>query len=245
VGLRANDETVVEGLRAVLAGHVLSDVDVFPNLSLAVGRTEGRRREFHRLYRRGAEVLTTVSLGRLVRAALAHLGGLGTPPAGVVPLHADCLLGERGAVLVDQPWAIRALSERRLERVGWHRADGLVPWLDVATGEVVVPAPPFALDAEARAELDRRFPLRKDDRPVAPGRHPLHAVVLYGAQPDPAQPWSPARRLASLANLVAPGDHLAERLVALRDCLLLHRVVTTTGAGPDDLLVVLDELAHD
>ena len=70
-------------------------------------------------------------------------------------------------------------------------------------------------------------------------------MVIYGAQPDPAEPWSPARRLASLAKLVAPGDHLAERLVVLRDCLQVHRVVPTPGARPDELLVVLDELAHD
>ena len=84
MGLRSNDHEVCGLLRRGLAPHVIEDVEVFPNLSLYRGDERGGTRELHRLYRRGATIVRTPSVGQLVRAAARALDTFLTPPEGLV-----------------------------------------------------------------------------------------------------------------------------------------------------------------
>lgn len=209
VGLRSNDEEILDLLWRGLAPIRVDDIPVFPNLSLFRSADERGKRELHRLYRRGVTVLRTGSSGRMLRAAARHLDGFLTPPADLLPLRAELLVGGHGAVLVYDTAANLHLPHRRLAKMGWRRTEGAVCRFDPETLEVVVPEPRFAFDPVVAAEIDERWPREPDEGGVAPGRFPVHAVVLLGTRPDHLRVASPARRLASLASLLDTSFHPA------------------------------------
>lgn len=245
-GVRSNDAGVVELLRAVLAPQRVDGLAVFPNVSVYVGRRDGATRELHRLYRRGAHVLSTASLGRLVRASLLHLDALRDPPPGLLPLRAEAFVAGNEAVLLSQPWVASVLPDRRWSRTGWRRTDGLPALLDPATAEVVVPEPALALDPDGLRDLDARFPVEDADPPVAPGRYRLRAIVLYRARRDPSTPLTPGQRLAALSVLLpTTSPHPAADLAALGAVADAVEVVPTGDVEPEDLLDILRALGRD
>ncbi|GMU77597.1 MAG: hypothetical protein AMXMBFR46_03960 [Acidimicrobiia bacterium] len=152
----------------------------------------------------------------------------------------------REAVVVYPGWILSNLSERRLVRVGWRRADGLVPWLDPADPSgpvVVVPEMPLVLDDEARRILDDELPVAAADRPIDAGRYRLRAVVLFGAEPEGSPPLTPARRLVAASGLVATpeGPARARGLGMLADVLARTEVRASRGAGIDEILRILPD----
>lgn len=271
-GIRVDDAATLDGLRRALAAHVVEGADAHPNVSISVGQRDGRLRGMHHVYRRGSEVLTTPSLGRAVRAALHHLAGLLGPPPGLVALNGELLVPARPAhpeadpargpdadpahpahpglgreaVVLYPGWILSNLSERRLVRAGWRRADGLVPWLDPADPSgpvVVVPEMPLVLDDEARRILDDELPVAAADRPIDAGRYRLRAVVLFGAEPEGSPPLTPARRLVAASGLVATpeGPARAGGLGMLADVLARTEVRASRGAGIDEVLRILPD----
>lgn len=246
VGLRSNDEEVVDLLRRGLAPIRVDGIDVFPNLSLRRGADGGRNRELHRLYRRGVSVMRTASLGRLVRSAVRHLDGFMDPPSGLLPLRADVLFGDRGAVLVYGTVVTERIAERRLTRLGWRSADGLRALLDPVTPDVVVQEPRLCLTPEVAAEVEARWPREPEEDVVAPGRYPVRGVILLGTRPDHLRVASPARRLASLVSLLDTTGHPARAVdVEAIGRLDTHaEVVRALGYETDELLDILRALAR-
>jgi hypothetical protein len=248
VGLRSNDQEVVEVLRGVLAPLVVEGVDVFPNLSLLVGQDEGRNRPRHTLWRRREVVLRTSSLAQLVRAALWNLEALvRTPEPGALSLRGEFVLGPGGAVLVHPRPMPGHLSDQRLARWGWRRGDGLPPLLDRETSEVIVPQPQLATDPEGLAELDRRFPVEDGTPPLVPGRYPLQAILLlHGGSPDDAEPLlGPAERLAAATALLPPKgwSRRPEDIEAIAAAVRGREVQLVPGNEPRHLNHALEELA--
>lgn len=245
VGLRANDEELCEALRRVLAPMLVAG-PVYPNLSLYRGAEHGPARELHRLYRRGRLVLVTGSLGELARGALACLDGFLAPPAGLVDLRAEVLLGEAGAVLVRDPSAAVRLPTRRLERLGFRRVIGVTPRLDPATLEVVLAPPRLAIDPDALGRLDARWPCPAGTVDVEPGRVAIAAAVLLGADRDDLDWASPAKRWASLVPLVDTDrpDRLAERVEAIGRLDGRIPVVRTRGFETVEVVEALRGLAR-
>lgn len=232
-------------MQRVSASRRVTDVDVFPNLSLYRGEESGRIRELHRLYRRGHTVLRTASLGRLIRAALAHLDGFLAPPAGLVPLRGELLVGKRGAVVINDALTNFNIPERRLAKMGWSRTDGAVPLFDPATLELVVPESRLEFDAATIAEISERWPRLADEGAALPGRYPVHAVVLLGARPDHLKVASPARRLSSFASLIDSSTHpvKAADLAALGQLDGRAEVVRALGFETDEIIGILKDLA--
>jgi hypothetical protein len=202
VGLRANDEELVELLRRALAPYRTAATTPYPNLSLYRGNEDGSIRELHRLYRQGLTKLRTPSLGRLVRTAVRYLDHFVSPPEGLIPLATELVVGSRGAVLVAGADIDLMPPARRLARSGWLRSAGVVPLLDPSSYEIVVEEHRFAMDPAVQAEVDERWPPEADETAVPPGRYPIRAVVLLGARPDHLRVASSARRLASFATLL-------------------------------------------
>jgi len=203
VGLRSNDDEVVDLLRRGFASIRVDGIEVFPNLSLFRSGDDGRRvREMHRLYRRGVPVLRTGSTGRLLRSAARHLDGFLAPSDGLLALRADVLVGKHGAVLVNDSLMNFNVSDRRVAKMGWQTLDGAAAWLDPDTLEVVVPPPRFAMDPSVQAEIDTRWPPGAEEQHAAPGRYPVRTVVLLDTRPGHPLAESPARRLAGLASLL-------------------------------------------
>lgn len=221
-------------------------MDVFPNLSLLVGGDDGRSRELHRLYRRGATVLRTPSLGQLIRASVRQLDTFVAPPDGLVRLRADLLVGEHGAVLVHDPWTQLRVPDRRLAALGWARSDGAAPMLDRATGDVVVTLPRFSLDESVAAEVDTQWPVAPGEGRVAPGRYRVHAIVLLGATPDHLKVASPARRVASLASLLDTSAHPARAIDVAAMGRLEGRaeIVRAIGMDLSEVVGILRDLAQ-
>ena len=246
IGLRSNDEEIVDLLRRGLASIRLDDVDVLPNLSLLRGEERGFARELHRLQRRGVTVLRTKSVGRLIRAATRGLEHFLEPLPGQVALRARLLVHDRGAVLLHDAGAELRLSERRLGRMGYRSTDATAVRFDLDTLEVVVPEARFGLDPAVAHEISERWPEEDTEAAVAPGRYPVYAVVLLGTQADHLRIASPARRIASFASLLDTSFHPARatEVEALGRLDGRVRVEGTLGFEADDLLQILRELSR-
>jgi hypothetical protein len=246
VGLRSNDEEVVDLLRRGLASIRVDDIDVFPNLSLYRSDDDRRVREMHRLYRRGVTVLRTGSIGRVLRSAVRHLDSFLTPPDGFLALRADLLVGQQGAVLVNDSIINLNVSERRTAKMGWVRLQGAAPMLDLHTLEVVVPPPRFGLDPSVLAEIDARWPPDADEVNVAPGRYPVRGVVLLGTRPDHLLVASPARRVASFASLLDTSTRAARAIDVQAVGQLDDRVevVRALGFDPKEITGILRDLSR-
>jgi hypothetical protein len=245
VGLRSNDDELVDALRRVLAPIRADDQAVFPNLSLYVGEGGGHVRELHRLYRRGTTVLRTASVGRLLRAALKHLDAFLPPPPGLVPLRGDLLVGAGGALLANEPFTRMEVPERRIWKLGWRGTDGAAAFLDVTASEVVVAEPRLTFDAAGLAEIDARWVPLESEEGVTAGRYPIRAVVLLGTGPDHLLTSSPACRRADLASLIdtsilPPRATDVEALGALDGGIELVRIL---GNDTRELVGVLRDLA--
>ncbi len=156
------------------------------------------------------------------------------------------LVGRRGVTLVTGAFLdILDHGSPRLGRRGWRVLDVPGPLVDVDTLQVAVPEPPAFLDPRGLAEIDRRFPRRRSERRVRPGRYEvshLLAVGGFGSNDSAADPAT--TREALLAMLVGPGDastspdhvRVVERLA--------DRVPPSWIAGLDDreLLGALEHL---
>jgi hypothetical protein len=242
VGVRSNDAATVDLLRRVLAPMALDGVDVFPNVSVLVGEAHGRTRPLHRLWRRRQVVLATPSPGHVLRAALHALDTLISPSPELLPLRGGFVVGPGGAVLLHPTTLPGHVSDRRLARGGWRRGGGHVPLLDRRTFELVVPASRLTLDPDGLAELDRRFPLGPGQGPPRPGRYPLRAVVLLGAQPAGQAPLTATERLAAVTELVPLGARRGEEVLTVTDALRGCDILTPTGTTGDALLASLREV---
>jgi hypothetical protein len=216
--VRTNDLGAGERLRAVLRAHVVPDVDAPNNVSLFVGGADRHVRELHRLHRGGGVALHTRSMGRLMRAALAHLDGYLAPPEGIRRLHARVLVRDGAAALVSQMFAGQFDGiERRLERVGYQVADTYGAPVDPRTYEVVLAPSRFDVDAASVASLDRDYPPDRREFTLGSVRLPIAGLVLPGhddeshehahiEDEEDSEPSSAVRSLVALANVVNIGD---------------------------------------
>jgi hypothetical protein len=267
--VRTNDPAAGDRLRALLRAYVVPDVDAPPNVSLFVGDADRQVRELNRLHRGGGVALHTRSMGRLVRAAVAHLDGYLPLPEGVRRLHARVLVRDGMAVLVTHMYA-RMLGgiERRLERVGYQVADTYGAPVDPRTHEVVLAPPRFELDAGSVASLDRDFPPERREFPLASVRLPIVGLVLRGyddhahvrthvdyedgytvvhahvEDEEQSEPPSAARNLVGLANVVNLDEGVlhAEDLEFLRGLTEKGLVYRVPYVDDRDLVAALDRI---
>jgi hypothetical protein len=254
--VRTNDLGVGERLRALLRAYVVPDVDAPPNLSLFVGDADRQVRELNRLHRGGGGALHTRSIGRLVRATVAHLDGYLALPSGTRRLHARVLVRDGTAVLVSQMLSGQFGGiERRLERVGYQVADTWGALVDPRTYEVVSAPPRFDLDAGSLASLGREFPPERREFPLASERLPIAGLVYFGHN-DPAHDHahgedeedserpSAARSLVALANVVNIDDDVlhAEDLQFLRGLTEKGLVYRVPYVDDRDLVARLDRI---
>jgi hypothetical protein len=234
IGVRTNNTGVNERLRALLRDEFVPNEDAPPNLSVFVGDESGPIREMHRLYRGGVTVLHTRSMGRLLRATLAHLDGFFDPPATTLRLGARVVERDGTAVLVDAMLG-PALDriERRLEQVGYRCAD--VPFASLARDslELALWPPRVHVDPEALARLDQDHPRERRELAVSCEQLPIRALVMP-PHTDDSRPVSPARGLVELAALAVTPDGLvdAHDLGVLRR--LQEREVVMRPGGWDD-----------
>jgi hypothetical protein len=199
--VRSNDVDVAARLRAVLVDHVVPDVEAPPNLSLLVGGTDGRIRDFHWLYRGGRATVRSRTIGRLVRAAVAHLDAYAPRPEHQVQLDARLLVREGVAVLVDPLLgSIVDRVERRLQRLGYQVGDVAAVSVDPDGFDVVLSAPTLDLDPDALDALERDSPREAVELGLGPAALPVQALLLW--EPDREHPVSPAGRLVSVTRLL-------------------------------------------
>jgi hypothetical protein len=203
IGVRTNDQRIADQLRALLAEHVVPDVDAPPNLSLKMGEDTGRLRALDLLYRGGMPVVKTRSRPRLLRATVNYLDAFADAP-GTVRLNARLLASNGRAVLVDD-WLRGVLQrvERRIEKFGYRVMDVAGVPLLPATLEVEVRPPRLVVDPGAWAEVERDHP-SDDGHELTYARLPVDQVVVWNRQRDTRE--SGAERLASLMPLLGLHD---------------------------------------
>jgi hypothetical protein len=199
--VRSNDLDVAARLRAALANHVVPDVEAPPNLSLLVGGGDGRVRDFHWLYRGGQATVRSRTIGRLVRAAVAHLDAYAPGPGQLLRLDARLLVRDGVAVLVDPVLgSIVDRVERRLQRLGYQVGDVAAVSVDREGLYVVLSAPQLELDPDALDALERDSPREAVELELSPAALPVQALLLW--EPDREHPVSPAGRLVSVTRLL-------------------------------------------
>jgi Coenzyme PQQ synthesis protein D (PqqD) len=226
--VRANDAAVGQALRALVPSYVVDPemTDVSTVVSLRVMPREAGTRDHHLVYRDGVTCSRAATIGRLVRAGLAHLDDLVPPPDGALRLRARLLWRPDGAVLVDARLGLDIDGfARRLERLGVYLSDAPGTLIAQATGHVVVPGIRLVVDdaAESRFTADEVPEPGELFGPVA--SVPVRGIVVWNL-PDADAPA--AERLAALAPL-APDD--VEGSAAAIDLLAeLRRHVTIVGA---------------
>ena len=245
VGVRTNDDELYNLLGRVLAPRVVEGVEAFPNVSLWFGRRAGRVRDFHVLSAGATPVLRTTSVGRLLRAALHLLEGYRPPPAGLIGCNGWAVVGPNGAVLVTDVFGERfGLTDRELARRSRRLLDVPRPLVDPSTLEVVVPEPALGYDADGLAELDARFPPRRDEAAFGAARTPIEGIVILGLRDEALKQTSPARRVAGLVALTYRWD----RPTSATDVRLLRAleaavpVVRVLGIDQEGLGEALDRL---
>jgi hypothetical protein len=249
LGLGISDREVFELARAAVVRHRLVGDANTPELRLLVLSERGAIPGMHALYRDGRCVLRATGEGRMVRAALLHLGALAKEPDDTVRLQGRVAVGHDGVTLiVGTHLEILDHAAPRLGRLGWRVLDVPGPLVDVDTLEVVVTEPPDFLDPRGLAEIDHRFPPGPSELPVRPGRYEIRnllAVGTFGSDDHPRDPAS--TREAMLAVLAPSGDAEARGDVARTVAGLVDRVEPRWLDGGDhrELLGVLEELAGD
>jgi hypothetical protein len=216
--VRTNDAELSARVRGLLQGHLVSSQEAPPNLSLYVGSDAGATHELHRLYRGDEVAVHTRSIGRLVRAVLAHLDGFIEPPASTIRLRTRVLVREGTAILLDAMLGmLMDRIERRLDRDGFQVADLPGAAIDRETLELVLWRPRLELSSPELATFDDDYPRERRELPIEDGRVQIAAIVMPPRSHDDADVTSPARRLVDLAHLAmtADGKVRAHDLVAL------------------------------
>jgi hypothetical protein len=241
IGVRTNDAALSSSLRDVLRAHVVPDVDAPPNLSLLVGSSDGRRREFHHLYRGSAAVVRARSKGRLVRAALAHLDAYGATPRGTVRLDGRVLVRDGTAMVVDSLLASTLdRVERRAQRLGYAVVDVAGVPIDEEQRAVALWPPRLDIDHDALTAVNHEDPPEEGEAELAAAQLPVRGVALLRLGSDADR--SPAGRLVSVARLVAPDyeAHLAASELVLAQHLM-NGWSTRLCSGDEELLRLLHE----
>jgi len=244
LGVRTNDEEMSALLARALRPRVETNLEAPPNLSLTFGSTEGRVRQRHLLYRSGLSVVRTSSRGRVLRGALRYLESYSPVPSDVTSMNAKLLVHDGEAVLVDGRFGITVdVLERRLERLGLRVVDVHKPRLDPETLVIHVEAPRLEIDADGRAEIDRRYPPAPNEVELQKGRYPLAGIVIWGGEASDER--SPAQRFAELTPLIVARDgHLApEDLEVLARVNASCEIVRTHQADARHVLEALRALS--
>ena len=238
-------------VREVLRAHLVPDIEAPGNLSIHVGTESGNVRGFHFLYRGSTSVVRTRSLGRLLRATIAHLDGFDADPAGTVRLNARLLTDGRGAVVIDASLGATVQRiERRLELLGYRAVDSAGVVIDRTTLEVLTWPPRLEFDRDALAAVERADDASEDpepaaslDGPIGSARLPIRLLVLGRTDADPDN--SPSALLVRLMGLVVSPDLRsvsADMIVAQR---LLETGVVRASVAQDAALLatITDRLA--
>ena len=227
-------------MRAAFDEHLLEDgIDPMADTEvlLHVGSAPGSLVAVHYVYIDGVRVLRSANLGRMIRAVLGFVS-TPPPPNGVFVLFGRLFVGRRGAIIArtahEAQWE---LPDRGLARRGWRQADLVPGVVDLETFEVVPPPPAVELAIGARAEIDSRYPIGREELADAVVRTPLVGLVAIGYSPeDPEQPDSTARRLGRLAPFVIGplGLEIAdfERLQRVVECIPSYWLL---GDDPGDV----------
>lgn len=180
LGLGVGDQELFELARMAIRPEHLVDVTA-PELRLLVAPDRGVIPGMHALYRGGRCVLRATGEGRMLRAALLHLGASVPDPVGTVRLRARIMIRGGAVTLVTGTYLeILDQASPRLGRLGFQVLDVPGPLVDAETREVVVPDLPDFLDPDGFAEIDRRFPPSPSERRVTPGRYAVAHLVAVG-----------------------------------------------------------------
>lgn len=145
VGVRSRTTAADRLVRELFAAHLVDDPDAPPNFSLQLAPAAAPgvvAQPLHRLFDGHAEVARHRDPRRVLRALVGYLSRFAPPDPDVVRLRAMAMCGPGGAVLLPDAWRRRAAqAERRLRREGTWVVDGPHVWLDVRTGQLLVPEP--------------------------------------------------------------------------------------------------------
>jgi hypothetical protein len=243
--LAVTDREMFELARSAIVPDRLVDDPAPPDLRLLVSPARGAIPGMHALYREGRCVLRATGDGRMVRAALLHLGALAPDPEGTVRLHSRVLVGPRGITLVaGTHLEVLDLAAPRLGRLGLRVLDVPGPLVDPVAAQVVVPDAPDFLDPRGLAEIDRRYPRNPSEEAVAPGRYEIADLVIVGVF-GPDDPSDAATRAELCTLLVGPDGTSLSRDQARVVELLAERLTPRWIVGFDDreLLDVVEQLA--
>lgn len=189
----------------------MEGIEAQPNLSLLLGATRGSVRDFHWLFHGGTAMVRTRSVGRLVRATIAHLDSFGPSDPGRFDVNARLLVRRGTAVLVD-PLLGGAVDqlEQRLHGVGFQVADVALVSVDRQRLEVVMSPSRFEVDADALRALERDFPPSASELTSTSAILPVRAFIT--AAPRAELAGSAAARLVAMTRLLSEHAHEPARL---------------------------------
>jgi hypothetical protein len=246
IGLGISDRELFDlALAAVVPDRLVRDENP-PELRLIVLPARGAIPGMHALYRDGRCVLRSTGEGRMVRAALHHLGTAAHDPEGTVRLQGRVLVARNGVTLfTGTHLEILDHASPRLGRLGLRMLDVPAPLVDVDTLELVVAEPADFLDPRGLAEIDRRFPRSPSEEVVRPGRYPIRNVMAVSTFAKDAA-HDPAIARDAMLALLTPWDD--DETSAARTSVVAQLVDRgqprwLDGGNDRELLRVVDELA--
>ena len=204
----------MDGLvRALLADHLVEDVDAPPTFTLMSTASEERiGRGLWLVYRSQRLIARRRSEAGALRALLSQLEGVARAEAGPYP-HLEGAVFAAGDRVAIGPPVLRvdvAALKAKLHHTPWSVTDEAGVWLDDA-GRAVVPEERLTVDGRILRQLDgERSPEMTE---LAPGSYPVAGWLVIAQATDPTDgAHRVASYVASVDNLDAVG---AKALVAL------------------------------
>ena len=190
LGIRTNTDALAELLRELLADRLVAGAEPDRNYSLWLSpRSDDGVTDLHRLYRTFVRTVRSRSACRVLDTLWHELDVRDLRAAGAQPLF-DVTVFVRDGEAHLLPGVLRRTivdDLRRWERNGFRLVERSWVTIDVAAGEVVVPAPRWPLSEQeltsrlAALDLDDR-----DEGPSAAGRFPIASWTTDGGEQSTA-----------------------------------------------------------
>jgi len=218
VGIRYDALDTANVLDRLFPGARVKDGRAPDNYSVALGGTAttrgaGASRSLKLLVHGSTQLVRSRSGGRVLAALLQYLSGdLASPDPALTQVNATPVVLDGEALLLP-PGLVAFVKQLqpRLAKAGMTIVDTPKTWLDLATNELVVPAPAVPFDAAVLEELDADVKLGSELPWVRPGRFPVRAWMM-SRRPDQLGRLSPALAVTAALPTLYDLDDLRERI---------------------------------
>jgi peroxiredoxin len=240
IGIRTDSATTDDVIaRALAAYRSEDDPDVPANCSLVLGDSiVGQSRDLRLLLWANATVVRSRSTRRALLALAAYLSAVLPPDEHLMRTSNMAVVREGDALLL--PPSARDDIERlqpRLAGIGFQIVDEPYATIDAARAELVITEPTIVIDPHVLADLDEPKLGRTELPRVEPGRYPLSAWGVWGAD----EPLTVAEIVSqALTSVVAEPEDVFVNLDAVEGLLGRVARLVLDDSEPEQLVEQLN-----